>query len=47
MYFPKGFVIDRAIELGELVDQAYAQYAASRSGEPWIPPGGNSLDQKD
>ncbi|MRR30865.1 hypothetical protein EG834_11200, partial [bacterium] len=35
MYFPKGFDIDRAIELGDLVMQAYAQFEAFKKGKPW------------
>jgi triacylglycerol lipase len=35
MYFPKGFDIDRAIELGDLVMQAYAQFEAFKNGKPW------------
>jgi triacylglycerol lipase len=35
MYFPRRFDIDRAIELGELVDQAYTQFEAFYTGKPW------------
>ncbi len=35
MYFPIRFDIDRAIELGELVEQAYTQFEASYTGKPW------------
>ncbi len=35
MYFPKRFDIDRAIELGDLVMQAYAQFEAFKKGKPW------------
>ena len=35
MYFPKGFDIDRAIELGDLVMQAYAQFEAFKKGKLW------------
>lgn len=43
MYFPKGFDVNRAIELGELVVQAYNQFAAFRKGESWKPLGDYSL----
>jgi triacylglycerol lipase len=35
MYFPKGFDCHRAIELGELVNQAYNQFESYEKGEPW------------
>jgi triacylglycerol lipase len=43
MYFPKGFDLDRAIELGELVNQAYKQFEAFYRGEPWKLPAGFTL----
>jgi triacylglycerol lipase len=45
MYVPKGFEIGRAIELGELVDQAYSQFDAFLRGEPWKLVGGYELIQ--
>jgi hypothetical protein len=39
MYFPKGFNLERAIALGELVDQAYTQFEAFQKGTPWKLPG--------
>ncbi len=38
MYFPRGFDLKRATELGELVDQAYIQFEAFKLGKPWTPP---------
>jgi triacylglycerol lipase len=35
MYFPKQFNVPRAIELGQLVDQAYAQFESFKNGTPW------------
>ena len=43
MYFPKGFSRELSIELGELVQQAYAQYAAFENGETWKLPQGYLL----
>jgi triacylglycerol lipase len=43
MYFPEGFDIDRAIELGELVCQAYTQFEAFKKGKPWKPPSDYAL----
>jgi triacylglycerol lipase len=46
MYFPKGFDVDRAIELGELVDQAYTQFRRFQKGEPWKPSGDYELGKE-
>ncbi len=46
MYFPKGFDIERAIELGELVDQAYIRLEAFRKGESWKLPNDYSLKKE-
>ena len=46
MYFPIGFDLDRAIELGGLVSQAYLQYEAYQTGEPWTLPGGYGLHKE-
>ncbi len=35
MYFPKGFNPVLSIELGELINQAYAQFEAFESERPW------------
>jgi triacylglycerol lipase len=43
MYFPPGFDLERAIELAELVTQAYAQFDAFRKEESWSLRGGYSL----
>jgi hypothetical protein len=43
MYFPPGFEIERAIELAELVTQAYAQFDAFRKEAPWNLAGEYSL----
>ncbi len=46
MYFPEGFDVEWAIELGELVDQAYNQLEAFRKGESWKPPNDYSLKKE-
>jgi triacylglycerol lipase len=46
MYFPGGFDVNRAVELGELVDQAYAQFEAFRKEEAWELPGDYSLKKE-
>jgi len=46
MYFPIGFDIDRAIELGELVDQAYAQFEAFQNEKSWNLPGDYDLKKE-
>ena len=43
MYFPPGFNVERAIELAELVIQAYAQFDAFLKDVPWKPTGGYTL----
>jgi triacylglycerol lipase len=43
MYFPNGFDRERAIELGELVDQAYTQFEAFLIGKPWKLPDSYTL----
>ncbi len=43
MYFPRGFDRDRAIELGELVQQAYRQLEAFQNDEVWSIADGYSL----
>ncbi len=43
MYFPKGFNPELSIELGELVNQAYAQFEAFRNQRPWKPGAAYSL----
>lgn len=35
MYFPKGFDLNRAIETGELILQAYDQFEAYKNGKAW------------
>ena len=45
MYFPRAFDIDRAVELAELVDQAYAQFEAFSKGEAWKLTGDYRLQQ--
>jgi triacylglycerol lipase len=46
MYFPSGFDLDRALELGGLVDQAYKQFEAFFTGKPWQLPIGYSLKKE-
>jgi triacylglycerol lipase len=46
MYFPKGFNAELSIELGELVNQAYAQFEAFENQRPWNPGGEYSLVQE-
>jgi predicted lipase len=43
MYFPAGYDADQAIELGELICQAYAQFEASENERAWELTGGYSL----
>ena len=43
MYFPRGFEHERAIELAELVQQAYRQLDAFKKDEVWKPDNGCSL----
>ena len=43
MYYPKGFDKGRAIELGRLVQQAYAQLKAFQEDTPWALKGNYSL----
>ena len=43
MYFPPGFDLERAIELAELVIQAYAQFDAFGREAPWKLTGGYAL----
>src|SRR5208283_5780304 len=43
MYYPKGFDKGRAIELGGLVQQAYAQLEAFQEDAPWTLKGNYSL----
>ena len=40
MYFPAGYDSDRAIELGELICQAYAQFEAFENERAWELTGG-------
>lgn len=40
MYFPPRFDRDLALELGDLVVQAYAQHEAHQAGREWSPNGG-------
>jgi predicted lipase len=43
MYFPAGYHADRAIELGELICQAYTQFEAFENERAWELTGGYSL----
>jgi triacylglycerol lipase len=43
MYFPKGFDVERAIQLGELINQAYAQFESFENDRQWRLSGGYSL----
>jgi triacylglycerol lipase len=43
MYFPPGFDLDRAIELCELTNQAYAQFEAFLKGNVWKLPAAYAL----
>ncbi len=43
MYFPKGFDHRKAVQLADLVGQAYEQLAAFKAGRPWSAPRGVSL----
>jgi triacylglycerol lipase len=43
MYFPKAFNVKRAVQLGELINQAYAQFESFELERQWRPSGGYSL----
>jgi triacylglycerol lipase len=43
MYFPRGFDREMAMELGQLVVQAYGQFEAFEDGQPWKLPAPYSL----
>jgi triacylglycerol lipase len=43
MYFPKAFDVERAIQLGELIKQAYAQFASFENERQWKLSDGYSL----
>jgi triacylglycerol lipase len=43
MYFPNGFSIQRAVQLAELVNQAYSQLEAFQQNREWSPSGGYAL----
>ena len=43
MYFPRGFDHRRAVQLGQLVCQAYEQLNAFATGRPWKVPDGYTL----
>ena len=35
MYFPKAFDVERALQLGELIKQAYAQFESFENEQQW------------
>ena len=43
MYFPNGFSSQRAIQLAELVTQAYGQFEAFQQNREWALSGGYEL----
>ncbi len=46
MYFPKKFDISRAIELGELIEHAYAHFESFQNGATWEPPPGYTITRE-
>jgi len=46
MYFPAGFDTDQAIELGELICQAYDQFEAFENDRAWKLTGGYALKER-
>ena len=45
MYFPPGYDADQAIELGELICQAYGQFEAFENERAWQLTGGYAFEK--